>query len=58
MTVQELIDHLKDYPRDAKIDVGIMPYTLYPCNDDSTSVKSLTTHYDKLSNILDLWFKK
>lgn len=58
MTVQELIDYLKNYPHDAKIDVDIMPYTLYPHNDDSTDVKSLTTHYDKLSNILDLWFKK
>lgn len=58
MTVQELIDHLKDYPCDAKIDVDIMSYTLYPRNDDSTDVKSLTTHYDKLSNTLDLLFKK
>lgn len=58
MTVQELIDHLKDYPRDAKIDVDIIPYTLYTCNDDSISVKGLTTHYDKLSNTLDLLFKK
>lgn len=58
MTVDELIDHLKDYPRDAKIDVDIMPYTLYPRNDDSTDVKSLTTHYDKDKHTLDLWFKK
>lgn len=58
MTVQELIEYLKNYPRDAKIDVNIVPYTLYPCNDDSTDVNSLTTRYDKLSNILDLWFKK
>ena len=58
MTVQELIEYLKNYPRDAKIDVNIVPYTLYPRNDDSADVKSLTTRYDKLSNILDLWFKK
>ena len=58
MTVQELIDHLKDYTHDAKINVNIMSYTLYPYNDDSTDVKSLTTHYDKLSNTLDLLFKK
>lgn len=58
MTVQELIDHLKDYPHDAKIDVNIMSYTLYPRNDDSTDVKSLTTHYDTDKHTLDLWFKK
>ena len=58
MTVEELIEYLKNYPRDAKIDVSIVPYTLYPRNDDSTDVKSLTTHYDKLSNTLDLSFKK
>lgn len=58
MTVKELIDHLKDYPHDAKIDVNIVPYTLYPRNDDSADVKSLTTRYDKLSNTLDFWFKK
>ena len=58
MTIQELIDHLKDYPRGAKIDVDIVPYTLYPRNDDSTDVKSLSTHYDKDSNVLDLRFKK
>jgi len=58
MTVQELIEYLKNYPRDAKIDVNITSYTLYPSNNDSTDVKSLTTRYDKLSNTLDLWFKK
>lgn len=58
MTVQELIDYLKDYQYDAKIDVNIMSYTLYPRNNDSTNVKSLTTHYDKDKHILDLWFKK
>jgi hypothetical protein len=58
MTVQELIEYLKNYPRDAKIDVNITSYTLYPSNDDSTDVMSLTTRYDKLSNTLDLLFKK
>jgi hypothetical protein len=46
--------HLKDYPRDAKIDVDLMPYTLYSYNDDSTDVKRLTTNYDKDKNI-KLW---
>ena len=58
MTIQELIYRLKDYPRDAKIDVDVMPYTLYPHNDDSTNIKSLNTHYDKDNHTLDLWFKK
>lgn len=58
MTVQDLIEHLKDYPHDANIDVDIMSYTLYPRNDDSTDVKSLTTNYDKDKHILNLWFKR
>ena len=42
MTVQELIEHLKDYPRDAKIDVDVIPYTLYPRNDTSNNIKGLS----------------
>lgn len=58
MTVEELIEHIKDYPHDAKIDVDMMPYTLYPSNDTSNDIKGLTTSYDADKHILNLWFKR
>ena len=58
MTVEELIERIKDYPHDSRIGIDMIHYTLYQNDDTSDVIKGLTTSYNESSHILNLLFKR